>query len=145
MYSVTTLKDRGITVQSYEYHPEWRKNIHEPEVILVTLVNTRGETFQAKTYCAGKKHVLRSDEYIQLVLDVFNEIEEEYFHRCWQWQKWGDPVWMLSPRLAQPKMRLTNEFDYYHYVPSWYDHNVKKPLEAFQNRFIVFVEGMGNV
>jgi hypothetical protein len=138
--SLAMLRERNITVQKYEYCPSERATIREPEVIVVTLTNARGESFQAKTFCSKRDHVLRPDEYIQLVIDRYHETEEHAFKRSWQYKLWGEPIYRLSPRLAQPGYggRCGNEFDYYHYDPGWYIHNIRKPVESFRKRFELF-------
>ncbi len=139
MIDISVVKERGIAVKEYDYRPSERQTIHEPEVIYVTLINKRGDEFQAKTFCANRDHVLRPDEYIQLVIDRYEETEDIYFKRSWQYKTWGEPVYRLSPRLTRPGVRCNNEFDYYHYEPDWYDHNVSKPVESFRKRFEQFV------
>jgi len=141
MIDVQTLKDRGITLQSYEYCPSRRKTIHDPEVIVVTLQNSKGELFKVTTYCANRKHVLRPDEYLQLVLDRYHETAEQSMKRSWQYQQWGDPIWRGMPQHARPGYGAVcrNERDYYLFDPYWYTNNVEKPLQAFRKKFETFI------
>lgn len=138
--TLTAMKEQGITIEKYEYVPGARHHISEPVVIDITLRNKRDETFFARTYCSPDiKHVLTSDDYLRLVLNRYYETEESLFHRSWQYKMWGTPIYRLKPTLARKSEQCTNEFDYYHFYPSWYQNCVVSPRESFRKRFQQFL------
>lgn len=139
--SVQLLKQRGITVQSYQDLPLERKTVNDPVVIDIILKNQRGEVFRTKGYSTIHDRVLTTEDYLQLVIGRYNESQEQQFFRSWQYKMWGKPIWELSPRLAFVRnATLTcNEYDWYHYDPGWYDHNIRKPWKSLKQRFDAFI------